>query len=611
MRAPRSPRTLGRVGHRTMATGVLLVCFVAAALAARISSDPNSAGRRDLESGHARAAVSSLRKAAAERPDDASRSLWLAQAVLMGEPDSVQEWKRAAYAAARGETQLRGDDAARARALGALADGRFGAACPGFRTLLRRHPDDISLRIDLAECLARDVAVVPDVRSASGWRFRSDRSEAVRLLTQLIDSLPDGSEERLGILQRIPALLTIEWGQYQRGVSATDSTIAFGAFPSLEHYASGDDVAYVPYPLSSFRAGRAFMDPPNLERAIEHERAVLRAAAKALAIEQPRSASAHAALAESLELDGELAPVRDGDASALTEIREARRLATSASQYLHYSAAEVRLMVKQGEFAAARILADTLIKEWPQPDRASSDDIASLLALVGRARALAALLERGAPGYTDRMPDGRRFHPHPVLGEATLGLAAYAQVGGPLDSLVALRARAEQAISGFAAPQAADSIRVALMARSLSLAVPVLGASAVAGLQSSTRLVQAQQAFGRHDAATARAMLDSLRQMRAGHAAAVRVDQAYQEAWLRAAIGDSAGAARELDAVLDGLPALGTRFLSQTSEAASLARAMELRAQLARRRGDRAAATRWTAAVKALWAEADPELRRW
>ena len=112
-----------------------------------------------------------------------------------------------------------------------------------------------------------------------------------------------------------------------------------------------------------------------------------------------------------------------------------------------------------------------------------------------------------------------------------------------------------------------------------------------------------------HRAATL-AQLDSARQRRAGPtAASVQVSQVFQEAWLRAAAGDSSGAMRQLDDAFGGLPARGTLFLRIISEAAAIGRGMRLRSELAQRRGDVEDAQRWLRRAKDLLDGADPELR--
>jgi len=85
------------------------------------------------------------------------------------------------------------------------------------------------------------------------------------------------------------------------------------------------------------------------------------------------------------------------------------------------------------------------------------------------------------------------------------------------------------------------------------------------------------------------------------------LDAVFQEAWLRAAIGDTARARSALDAALATLP-LQQAYFESLQGPISVVHAMALRARLALRQGDHATAVRWAGPVLELWAEADPDL---
>ena len=74
-------------------------------------------------------------------------------------------------------------------------------------------------------------------------------------------------------------------------------------------------------------------------------------------------------------------------------------------------------------------------------------------------------------------------------------------------------------------------------------------------------------------------------------------------------LGDTLGAIRRLDAVLDALPLQRTDLLAFVSQAAGLPRAMALRAELAARGGDTATAQRRAQVVIVLWSNADESLQ--
>jgi hypothetical protein len=122
-------------------------------------------------------------------------------------------------------------------------------------------------------------------------------------------------------------------------------------------------------------------------------------------------------------------------------------------------------------------------------------------------------------------------------------------------------------------------------------------------------IVRIQQALGRNDVAGARRQLDSLqrgrRLLRPGEFA---VDYTLAEASVRAAVGDTAAAIRQLDLTLTALPTLVSHVVYEPGMAAAVGRSMVMRAELAARQGDRGAAALWAGRVLTLWAHADPSL---
>jgi hypothetical protein len=354
------------------------------------------------------------------------------------------------------------------------------------------------------------------------------------------------------------------------------------------------------------------MNPPSLSRAFDHDRELLRSVAAGWVRERPRDPDAHTTLARALELRGELAEDQTGRPSALHEIREARRLATRATDVLNLEVAQVRVHVKNGDFGSARAAAESAIAMTPVVDSATRARIASLLAITGRARELARLSAGGATDYVERMPDGTVLEPHPVLAATVLAFGAYAYLGGPVDSLLALRDRAERDLRSYVAPRARDSARVALLAWPLSASVPSLGVASALTLPSKPGLIDAQRTLARGDRAATLQILNSITNSDARRmhpAAGIHIDAVLAEAWLRTAAGDSAGGARQLDDALNGLSALGTLYFRTVPDAAALGRAMIFRAALAQRNGEVAIAKRWLDGARQLWKDADPELR--
>jgi hypothetical protein len=100
--------------------------------------------------------------------------------------------------------------------------------------------------------------------------------------------------------------------------------------------------------------------------------------------------------------------------------------------------------------------------------------------------------------------------------------------------------------------------------------------------------------------------LDTLRTIRAGlRPGDVAITATLLESRVWLALGDSVAAARLLSRSLDALSTLGSGLVDNVDQAASLVRAMVLRAELAAAAGDGATARRWGGAAADLWGGAD------
>ena len=123
-------------------------------------------------------------------------------------------------------------------------------------------------------------------------------------------------------------------------------------------------------------------------------------------------------------------------------------------------------------------------------------------------------------------------------------------------------------------------------------------------------LLQMRAAVARRDTAAARvaaarwiALVDTY------SPGTIGIDRTTAYAKMMLALGDTAAATRQLDASLDAIPRARSILLDVTPQAASLGRALLLRAQLAVRSGDVATARRRFQQVNALWGGGDAEIR--
>jgi hypothetical protein len=179
------------------------------------------------------------------------------------------------------------------------------------------------------------------------------------------------------------------------------------------------------------------------------------------------------------------------------------------------------------------------------------------------------------------------------------------------DSLTSLRQDFDRVLESYAPPNRRDALRQRVIWQGAVLSFPCLRGAALANLSGTTPLDRAQRAFATGNPAKTRLILDSLVTVRAQHRPGdIALDHTVQEAWLRAALGDTASAERQLDLVLVALPTLSERYaVSEGAQSAAVGRAMVLRADLAAARHDTATARRWAKNVVDLWTNADASLK--
>jgi len=198
------------------------------------------------------------------------------------------------------------------------------------------------------------------------------------------------------------------------------------------------------------------------------------------------------------------------------------------------------------------------------------------------------------------------------IGEAGLALLVYAAVGAPADSIAAYERWIEGRISDIPRARRAPS-RSALFDRPAELVFDALGLRPGHRTEPPGPHLQMvlQWRLAHGDSAFVRGQLDSLSRAGGGSLATgdATPDGVYIDARLLLAVGDSATAARTLDAPLDSLVALHTAALEYIPLAGCLVRMMALRADLAAARGDSEVARRWANAVVTLWSSAEPALQ--
>ncbi|MHB0948243.1 MAG: serine/threonine-protein kinase [Gemmatimonadaceae bacterium] len=559
-------------------------------------------GRAALAAWKLPEAIAALRTATAIDAQHGPANLWLAQALTWQDSagtliERAEFARRALSAAAR----LGPGDSLRAAALRALAEGRARDACPLFSRLVRADSSDFGAWYGLGDCQSRDRAVVRNARSRSGYAFRSSFAEAARAYTRALE-VARGAPEFAYL--RLRSVLFTGTNRFRFG-ELGPARERFTAYPELV----GDTVTYIPWP-STRSVGMPV--PPTAVAATERNARALRRAYIAWTRLAPQRSVAHAALAEALEATGTLAETDGEQVSAIGEIREARHSERDSLRLAGLVLTEVRLLLKNGDFAAAAALADSGVRGWIGAPAPVADAVASLAALTGRVSVATRLLQRASatPDQLATLADGSPVTvPAPLARERAAAIVR-AAMGVCDDALRAMPRRFSRLVDATFAGEARTAVRDAMLAQPLALAFPCTRGAGLAGWGRYPDRLLAMQAAVVNGPRALRAQFDTLRLLRAStRAADVSIEYVYSEAFLLAFTGDTAGALAWLEPSLDGLSVAPPAMVARLAPAAGLVRAMALAAQLYEARGDRASARKWAGAVVTLWGSADPVLQ--
>jgi hypothetical protein len=537
-----------------------------------------------------------MRQAISDDATFAAAAAWLAQIIAWNSPDRKSDWQDLARRAIADSSRLAERDRVVASALVAMAERRYPDACRSYAGLASTSPLDFLGQFGLGECQSLDSAVLRDPRAASGWRFRGSKHSAVSAYLKAFNLDPGAHALFTG--PKLDKLLPIGPTVARVGISLTDTTQFFAAFPTLE----GDTVAYVPYPFAAF--GKLSHNPKT-DAALRANIQTRVTFASGWARRFPTSANAQEAFADALEARGDLADDQTHSDGVVRAIDAALRFSTEPEQKLRLNSARVRARLKRGEINASERLADSLLRATPL-DSVSAIELQWVAALTGRAQLAAAIL-RAESNY--RSQSGIPIPP--AVSTASSKFFAYSALGVCGADLNGSERALATSLENEVAVDVRSKLKTELMTRSLSLASPCTrGASALQIDQPMDDLQFAQRAFAQGDLQTARRLL-ALSSLRRRHSrpSDISLDYIYQEAWLLAQVGDTAGAISSLDAGLGALPLISTAAFKELAGAASIGRAMNLRAELAAKTGDRASAKKWGAAVDTLWRGADPQLR--
>ena len=555
-------------------------------------------GRAALSTWDLVRAESSFTAAIAADPRYAQAQLWLAQVGAWARPDQPPTWRDAAARALDQASGLPKRDSVQAAALAALGTNEFPASCRAFRALRDMEPNDPVPWLGLGQCQAVDGLVVRDAKSPSGWSFRASWRSAAAAYDSAIRKTDRAPATAFQWLSRI-LLVDPNWAR--DGYSA-DSTI-FRAYPGLRH----DTLAFVPFTTAEFEAGAPRADRSTIAAALRQNANHLEHAYTEWTRRAPRSPEAWEALSFVQEVTGATAAEEGGGLLALTSNAKGRALATDPAQRLRLVNSAVRLLAKTEQFGAANALADSVLRSIPRADGSQAKWLAGIAALVGGVERTTELLRAQARAQPYAIFGSAA--PPPPVADAAVAFQTLAAAGVCSATLRQARADVDEAARRYVPTESFARVRQRVTARAMSLAVPCFGASIVDSVDAPDPLVRMQKDVAANNPTAFRDRLRSLdRVRRFSRPGDIATDHVFQEAWLLAAIGDTAAAAQRLDLSLTALTTMNTHLLEDPPRAAALGRAMILRADLAAARADVRTARRWASDVLALWKGSSPAL---
>jgi hypothetical protein len=181
----------------------------------------------------------------------------------------------------------------------------------------------------------------------------------------------------------------------------------------------------------------------------------------------------------------------------------------------------------------------------------------------------------------------RRFQVRAVLGDCA--------------ELERRRQSLEQAVAVAFSPAELSAQREKLLLPAYRAAVPCVGPSIIAEFKPTRPMDSVYRALAMHDIATAKRLLSSLRQNRAGvNVAAISWDHLFAESWALLQVGETDAAREQLTDALADLASMSGYTLSESAQAAGLRRSLNLLVSAAAAGVSAQQLQRWSAQLSAL-----------
>jgi serine/threonine protein kinase/tetratricopeptide (TPR) repeat protein len=543
-------------------------------------------------------ALADFDRAAGSDNQFVSARLWSAQIRSWMEDQTSADslaWRRDAVFAATHDSTLSRTEALLARALSAMAAADFANACTEYRKLVTLDSTEFIAWHGLGKCEMLDETVVRSGRSPSGFVFRTSYADAARNFARALEL--DARAHAVVSFSEMQRVLVTSPTKIRVGTDPVTRQ-RYAAYPVLDR----DTIAYVPYPLATF----ATLTLKGRRDALDVNALSLLAYTNSWVESEPNNSVAWEAHAATLETVGRIDNGQAPGANASSAVEKALKLTSIPESRVRLLGREVRLKVKRGEFAAASKLADSVLANTH--DSIATLDLLALASFSGRIERMTGLLQRK---QRDWLPiAARQYNLMPDMVATAAALFAHAAVGDCGPDIGRLENTFDNQLESYVDPDKRDGVRHVLLSRTYSLLVPCTdGASAMKIKTPENLLYRMQQAYAKRNMREMKLVSDSLEKIRAESRPGDRpADFTYQEAWLLAATGDTAGAIRKLDLALNALPSMSQGTLAQPAAAAAVGRMMVLRAEIASKTRDMTTARRWAKGVTDLWGFASKPL---
>lgn len=484
--------------------------------------------------------------------------LWQANVASWSAPMKPQVWRAAAQRALLNATHFSTRDSLIASGLYARANNGMDTACDAYSHATKLDGGAFAAWYGLAECLRIDSAVVEDLHSPTGARFRTSYWSAMRAYQEAVLRLPSaGLADLFSRLQ-----------DGARSLSATQRVgwRAAGHEPLYAGIATatGDSVEIFPMPLRRLASGDASTVPRSFQEATRRNRERLREIFAALATRAPSSVVAALGYTRALEYSGAL-DSPSPQPSALSQLARARALLRTKHDTLDAALAEMRVRLRLSDFAGTRRVANRVLELAPSASADDAERLVPVAVLINRAAAAESLLitahslEGNPAGAVSR--DLARRHAAYVLSAAV----------GDCRALAAKRRDLVNAIRSEIAAAEVPAAVERFVGSGDWMGMTCVGAPAPEQSVASAPILLAIEALNHGDARRARNIVVTTEARRAGAASsAITWDTRFREIWVLVQSKDTAAAESRIAGTFANLKATMDYVLFDIPQSAAL-----------------------------------------